>query len=207
MDLSRPFDTVTPTVDGDVLLALAGAETMFTAPQLHRVIGRHSESGVRKTLARLVRQGIVSQQRMGAGFVYELNREHLASPLIVTMSRLRAEFLRRLAERFDILDPPPLFVALFGSAARGEMRPESDIDLFVVHESGVTDEWLDALEQLAHDASRWTGNDVRVMSIADDEVADRLQLNDPLLGEVQRDGLVVWGDAGYLLQRKRMRRA
>ncbi|HET7326236.1 MAG TPA: nucleotidyltransferase domain-containing protein [Nocardioidaceae bacterium] len=207
MDLSRPFGTVTPTVDGDVLSALAGAETVFTPAQLHRVVGRHSESGIRKSLARLVRQGVVTQQRIGAGFVYGLNREHLSSPSIVTMSRLRAEFLRRLAERFASFDAPPVFAAIFGSAARGEMRPDSDIDLFVVHESTVTDEWFDALDQLADDASRWTGNDVRAVAFSEDELLEQLCGEDPLLSEIRRDGLVVWGNPSCLRASKVTRRA
>lgn len=206
MDLSRPFGVITPTVDGDVLSALASAETVFTPAQLHRVVGRHSESGIRKTLARLVSQGIVTHEAIGAGFVYGLNRAHLASPLVVAMSRLRTEFLRRLADRFADFDVPPVFVAVFGSAARGEMRPDSDIDLFVVHEISVPEDWFDALDALADDASRWTGNDVQVVAVSEAEMLDRLRANDPLLGEIRRDGLVVWGSRSSLRARNVARR-
>ena len=59
MDFSRPMSVITPTVDGDVLTALAQADASFTPGRLHKVIGRHSEDGVRRALRRLVRQGVV----------------------------------------------------------------------------------------------------------------------------------------------------
>ena len=59
MELSRPLATITPTLDGDVLAVLARHDVTFTTGQLHRVLNRHSEAGIRKVLVRLNGQGIV----------------------------------------------------------------------------------------------------------------------------------------------------
>ena len=58
MRLAQPFETVTPTVDGEVLLVLAAADRWFPLSRVHTLVGERSRSGVRKTLLRLVEQGI-----------------------------------------------------------------------------------------------------------------------------------------------------
>jgi hypothetical protein len=42
MDFGRPFNVVTPTLDGDVLGVLAGAEEEFTGRRIHQVLERGS---------------------------------------------------------------------------------------------------------------------------------------------------------------------
>ena len=101
MDLHHPFQVITPTVDGDVLAALAGAEAEFTAPQIHRLIGEHSESGVRKALKRLERQGIVRATRAGQAWLYELNREHLAAVHVVALTRLRRVLVEKVGDEIS----------------------------------------------------------------------------------------------------------
>src|SRR4051812_29514068 len=95
MNLSHPIEVVTPTVDADALAVLAGADAAFTGRQVHQVAGRHSERGVRNALHRLVEQGIVTSERVGAADRYALNREHLAAPHIEALANLRSELLAR----------------------------------------------------------------------------------------------------------------
>jgi alkanesulfonate monooxygenase SsuD/methylene tetrahydromethanopterin reductase-like flavin-dependent oxidoreductase (luciferase family) len=83
VELNSPLATVTPTLDGDVLAVLAGSDGTFTTGQLHRVLGRHSEEGIRKVLQRLVRQGVVHAERVGNAFAYRFNRDHLAAEHII----------------------------------------------------------------------------------------------------------------------------
>jgi uncharacterized protein len=47
-----------------------------------------------------------------------------------TAEEIIAEMTRRIVERFD-----PLQVILFGSRARGDARPDSDVDLLVVFQT------------------------------------------------------------------------
>ncbi|WP_084611655.1 nucleotidyltransferase domain-containing protein [Tomitella biformata] len=76
------------------------------------------------------------------------------------MSGLFSELLRRLEARLAGWDTPPQFAALFGSAARGTMTIESDIDiLFIRPDTVVSDERWDAqVADLMADVSNWTGN-------------------------------------------------
>ena len=173
MELQRPFRLITPSLDGDVLAVLARADAEFTPPQVHGMVGRHSVDGVRRALIRLAEQGIVEHRRAGNAVLYQLNRAHLAAPAVITLASLRDELVSRLRAEIDAWQVRCEYAALFGSAARGEMRPDSDIDLFVVRPKRIVaddERWREQLIALSHDVAEWTGNDVRILEYSTDEV-------------------------------------
>lgn len=65
MQLSKPFGTVTPTLDGDVLGVLASAEVSFTITQIQRILTTVSGEGIRKVLTRLTTQGVGLRNQAG----------------------------------------------------------------------------------------------------------------------------------------------
>ena len=210
MDLARPLTVVSPTVDADVLAVLAGAEAEFTGRQVHQVAGRHSEKGVRNCLHRLVGQGIVNARRAGRADLYSLNRHHLAAPYVVALARLRHELLGRIRAELAGWQEAPIFAAMFGSAATGRMRPDSDIDLLVVRPKSVDiegAEWRRQLDGLSTEVTAWTGNDTRLLELGEDEVQRGLESGESVLADV-RDGVVVlYGEVAYLRAGPRRRRA
>lgn len=124
MQTQHPMAVVTPTLDGDILTLLAQADVPFTTGQLQRMIddrglpGR-SIPGIRKSLRRLVSQGIVTMHDVGSHPTYQFNAEHLAAPAIRDLVRLRTLLLDRLTAVVEAWATPPIYGALFGSAARG----------------------------------------------------------------------------------------
>lgn len=201
MDLARPLTVITPTVDADVLAVLGGATASFTGRQVHQIAGRHSERGVRNALHRLCQQGIVTRERVGPSDRYALNRAHLAAPHIEAIAHLRTEFLRRVSSEMDAWTVPPEFAALFGSAARGDMRPDSDIDLLVVrpHDIDVDDDrWRDQLSKLAGDVTAWTGNDARILELNAEETRTGLAAGEPTLSGIRDEGITLYGPSTYL---------
>ena len=133
MDLSDPTRAVTATLDGTVLAVLAAAGKPLTVGQVAQQAVRGSEIGVRRSLARLVEQGIVRATLMGRNQVHELNRDHIAAGIADALSDLRPELWRRLRAEFSRWRPRPLYATVFGSAARGDGDESSDIDLLLVH--------------------------------------------------------------------------
>jgi len=211
---SRPLAVVTPTVDGDVLAVLARADTAFSAGQLQRLIGERSYGGVRKALLRLVRQGIVTTETVGNAHTYRLNREHVAAPAVTELANLRSVLLDRLRGAFEDWAHPPVFAALFGSAARQDMRLGSDIDLFLVLPSVVaprSDEadgegleaWQRDTDRLQRDATAWSGNDVRIFEMGEEEVRAGVAAGDPLLGAAQAEGVILCGSNAFWRQVRR----
>lgn len=203
MRLTRPFEVVTSTVDGDVLQVLAGAESSFTVAQVHEMVGARSYNGVKKALLRLVRQGIVTAELSGTVNTYRLNRDHLAAAAVLELANLRSLFLERLRAELAGWPHSPIFAAMFGSAGRGDMRPDSDIDLFLVGPDqldktrGAREEWDRDTDRLQRDATAWTGNDTRVLEMSNAEVRARVASADPVLTAIRTEGRILHGDKAF----------
>lgn len=194
MDFQRPLSVVAPTLDGDVLGVLAGAEEEFTGRRIHRVLERGSEQGVRKAADRLVEQGIVTRRQAGQAKLYSLNRSHLAAPYVEGLTTLRAELIDRLRESVAGWERQPTVMFLFGSVARGEAGTKSDLDLFVVRPvfvKGARPEWQAQIAALENEATVWTGNEARIVEYR------RQDLGDPAVrrvaSEVLKDGVAIAG--------------
>lgn len=192
---------VTPTVDADVLAVLANAKRAFSGREVHQVVGRHSERGIRNVLERLSDHGIVTRKRVGAASLYALNRQHLAAPYIEALAQLRSELFQRITQEVESWTTLPEYVALFGSAARGDMRPDSDIDLVIVRPDPIDpddEQWQQQLEQLTHHVTEWTGNDTRPLEFAASEVSVGLAAGQRILNEIRANGIVLFGPRSYL---------
>ncbi|MCG8920047.1 nucleotidyltransferase domain-containing protein [Actinokineospora sp. PR83] len=200
MDFTRPLATVTPTLDGGVLAALARAEANFTTGQLRRLLGDHSEEGIRRVLRRLVEQGIVTSERVGNAFAYRFNREHLAADHVLGLAHLFEDFLFRLSGLLGQWKVPPVYAAVFGSVARRSMTNSSDIDLFVVRPDAVADEiWDFQVAGCVDQVAKWTGNDLRLLEFTGAELRAR-SAGEPVFRDVVAHGLTVAGQRTWLIR-------
>lgn len=192
--------TVTPTLDGDVLQVLARADASFTGRQVHRLLGRASENGVRGALDRLVNQGVVLRAPAGRAYLYRLNREHLAAPHISGLATMRAELLRRLREQTAGWAVGSPAVVLFGSAARGEADEWSDIDILVLRSGAVDPDdsrWRTQLEALAEQVRAWTGNAAEILEYDEERVKDHVG-GETVFDIAAREGVLLAGSLDLL---------
>lgn len=197
MELNRPLATVTPTLDGDVLSLLAQNDAAFTSGQVHRVLNRYSEAGIRKVLVRLSGQGIVLRHRVGNAYSYRLNRDHLAAAPITELANLQRTLLSRIEGRLASWMVPPVYAAVFGSAARGTMTADSDLDLFLVRaDDAPRNAWDEQVGALVSDVTRWTGNDTRPLEYNQTELVGAR--TEPVLRAVLADALTVAGSRAWL---------
>jgi predicted nucleotidyltransferase len=132
VDLTDPTRAVTATLDGPVLAVLAQAGKPLPVSEVAALTPRESEIGVRRSLARLVEQGIVRATEMGRNKVHELNREHVAAPVAEAFAGLRLALWKRFRSTLSGWSPKPVYGCVFGSAARGDGDTYSDIDLLLV---------------------------------------------------------------------------
>lgn len=205
MELGRPLATITPTLDGDVLAVLARSDVMFTTGQLHRILTRNSEEGIRKVLIRLVGQGVVHSAKVGNAFTYCLNRDHLAAEYIIGLADLQKKLLKRIEERLESWSLPPVYAAIFGSAARGSMRADSDLDLLLIRPDDADQAlWETQVNDFTTEVTRWTGNDTRPLEFTAAELADRGR-DEPVLRAVLDQGLTVAGTRSWLVKQLRKR--
>ena len=202
MQLNRPFATVTPTLDGDVLTILATHDVTFTTGQIHRILDGFSEEGIRKVLTRLVLQGVVLADRVGNAFIYRLNTEHLAAEPIRALARLTSTFFTRLEEHLGQWHEPPAYAAVFGSAVTGRMTLQSDVDIFLVRGPDTAENtWSHDVGELTTAVTGWTGNDARVVEYTVDEL--RRSGAEPMVRDVVDNGVTVAGSRAWLIKQLR----
>ncbi len=79
---------------------------------------------------------------------------------------------------------------MFGSAVRGTMSTDSDVDLLLVREHESRD-WEVRVDQLAAAITSWTGNDARIVEFSVPEL--RAAGSEPMLQEILVHGLTVAG--------------
>jgi predicted nucleotidyltransferase len=199
MDFGRSLQTVTPTLDGDVLAVLARAETEMSGRELQRMAGRGSHQGIRNAAERLVQQGIVSRRPIGGAYLYSLNRQHLAAPWVEGLADLAGQLVARLRAAVAPWELPPALVVLFGSVAAGHATADSDIDLLVIRPAGCdpdAPQWRSQLGELEELATALTGNDARIVELGEDELGRVGE--EPVVREALREGIELYGQRSTL---------
>lgn len=186
MDVAVPISTVAPSLEGPTLVALSSTNAPVNLTEIVRLAGRGSVSGVRKVLVRLVATGLVEQVAGG----YVLNREHLAAPSVLSLASLHGELLARMRAHTEDWGDRIELVGLFGSAARRDGGPHSDIDLLVVAGGEVED----LTDSLIERVQTWTGNDVQLLVLTPTGLGDLRRSGEPLMAELERDLVVINGD-------------
>jgi nucleotidyltransferase-like protein len=193
MDVARPYSSVAPTLEGDVLVALAATTQPLTGARVASLVRRGTERGVMKALDRLVEQGLVYRQPAGRAYLHTLNRDHIATSIVEGLATLRTEFLRRLREHVLRWQPAPAHASLFGSTARGDGDTTSDIDLLIVRPTDVDEAdaaWREQIEQLTADAQAWTGNRASIIELAEAELRAP---GPPVMNDIRRDAIDLAG--------------
>jgi len=116
-----------------LLRVLVRTKGSFTGRELARLIG-YSQNQTRLALEELERNGLVVWQSAGRSHLYSADRDNIIiTDFLEAGFRLEDTLLNRLADvYFTEVGKDLVSVILFGSVAKAEERPESDIDLVVV---------------------------------------------------------------------------
>ena len=198
MDLSFPLATVAPTLDAGVLQVLAATTAECSAAEVHRRLGHGSDEGVRKVLARLVRQGVVLVQTPARYPIYRLNRQHIAVPHIEALTRVRGELFKRVRDEVANWEVEPIHAGLFGSFARGTAGSDSDIDVLLVRSEALTDveeaAWVEQLARLDHQIRAWTGNSAQIIDLTMTNLGQMARENDLLVESWRAENVPLHGE-------------
>lgn len=206
MDVAFPHSAVAPTLEGDVLVVLAGTTRPLTGREVARLVRRGTQPAVAAALNRLVHQGLVLRDEVGGAFLHTLNRDHLAASAVRVLAGLRIELLDRLRAAVTEWELQPVSAALFGSAARGDGDADSDIDLLVVRPGEVEEEderWRGQLERFAASVHTWTGNHASLIEIGERDLPRLLNESPPVLESVRADAISLVGTPPARLFRDR----
>jgi predicted nucleotidyltransferase len=221
MDMGDPTRSITPTLDGPVLAVLARSGRPLTVGEVAAETARGSEIGVRRCLARLVEQGLVTATEMGRNRVHHLNRDHVAAPVATTLADLRNELWRRMRKDLVSWRPKPHYACVFGSAARGDGDVDSDVDILLVHPPFPGDHkpprktnmldtmtafmtapisasrteaarWPRQIDKLRAHVLLWSGNPLQVVNLSFAEWVGRQQ-DTALMAEIKQDAIELVG--------------
>jgi predicted nucleotidyltransferase len=197
MRLSRPFASVCPGPRGAVLTVLARTESPLTGRTVASLVSPHASlRTVQLALDDLVAHGLIRRELAGNAHLYTLNREHLAAPAVIALVGLREEFFDRVRSTVGAWPEPVEAVWLFGSVARGEEDPDSDIDLLVVRSDrtdGDDPVWQRQLTDLAEQVHRWTGNSCEILELSHAELDAAVARGDRLSNDLRRDAVHIAG--------------
>lgn len=196
MDLAQPLSSLIPSIDADVLTVLARTEAPLTGRKVASLVRRGSQPAVQAILVRLVDHGIVLAQPAGPAVLYTLNRDHLlADPVLVAVAT-RSTLLARLREQIEAWPIPAVHTSLFGSTARGEAGPDSDLDVLVVRPDDVggdDPDWAAQLADLEHRVASWTGNPLAWFETDRAGLERATSDGEPLLDALRTDGVHLTG--------------
>jgi len=191
-----PLSSIAPGLDSAALTVLAGADSAMSATQIQRVAGRGSRYGLVLVCERLVAHGLVTAIPAARGNLYQLNREHVLAAAVMAAVAARTEFDRRLVEAVEALRPPPLGAALYGSVARGDATPQSDIDILLIVSDDVhpdIEPWLSQVDELERRVRLWSGNEAQCVTVQEKQLVRMASARDPIVDEWARDARTITG--------------
>ncbi|HVC70330.1 MAG TPA: nucleotidyltransferase domain-containing protein [Acidimicrobiales bacterium] len=194
MDFLRPVEAVIPGAQGKLLAVFAQTSTALSVRTAARLSGV-SIAQTSRILPDLATLGILESTDVPPSTVYRLIEGNVAARAVILLARSRDLVLAELGEAARSMELPPVSVVVFGSFARGDAGPDSDVDVVIVHESGVesTPIWMDEIAAWRDLARRLTGNEVEVVEVDERDIGTRLRSRRPVWSDIRREGIVIFG--------------
>jgi predicted nucleotidyltransferase len=144
--------------------------------------------------------GVIRRTTTPGTHLYEVNREHDLVPVLTALFEGESARLASLRETIETalaaanLEGTVSSVILFGSAARGDARPDSDLDLLVLTGDRLRSEAADEFLAAVSDRLRARyGARASVLVLSIPEARKRLEDGDPLMQSVLSDGRGLFG--------------
>jgi predicted nucleotidyltransferase len=183
-----------------ILRALLPLNGPVSGREAQRLARASSDNGSRQALNTLTELGVLTQQRLRGSHLYTVNRDHhLIAPLQALFAaesqrfRMLRDTLRSGLEAGGVL-PHVVSAILFGSSARGDARPDSDLDVMLVAD---TKESVDLVEDAAIDLQdemfARLGVSLAPIVLPLARFRERYAAGDPLLRNVEAEGRVLFG--------------
>jgi len=127
---------------------------------------------------------VITTETIGRAGVHRINENHEA----ITPLRSLASPIEMLTRVARATAPNVEAVIVFGSVARGEARPHSDIDLVVI----APEDW-DGRADLQQQIHERLGNDCDVLHLTPEDFDRAPTEREPVIAEILRDGFALVG--------------
>jgi predicted nucleotidyltransferase len=189
MDLSHPAYDIFGESEGRILHRLAVLSGGATGRRIHDLAGVNALRTTQRILRRLTEIGLVDVRAIGRSNEYVLNRGHVLwgpiERILALPSRIEEEIAGILAAAFD---DRLVGAALYGSFARGEAGPDSDIDVLIVHaNSAASQDLVNEIDVASERLRALTGNEAQLLPVSVTELRNLVVHGDPLVESLRRD--------------------
>lgn len=194
-EVIRPIEAIVTGAQGRVLAVLAETTAELNLRTIAQLAGV-SQAQASRVLPGLAELGVVERREVPPASLFRLVPENVASRALLSLARSTETVLDEVGRLAASLSHPPVSVIVFGSFARREAGPDSDVDVVVVRPIDIDEDdqaWAESIEGWRRDVRRLTGNPVEVLEVSDDEAASRLTGRSQLWADIRRDGHVVHG--------------
>jgi predicted nucleotidyltransferase len=184
MQLDLPFGGIVPGAKGAVLSVLLRTGKPMTGRHIGGMVGEgHSLWAVQSALKELVAAGLVEAETYGRSTLHTLNERHV----LVQHLRAMAFPINLLRDVVAGASDGADAVVLFGSVARGDAGPASDVDLAVIAPPG----WEGAVT-LQDAVWQELGNACDVVVFTEAEFLAK-SAAEPVVADIIRDGIALVG--------------
>lgn len=193
MDFASPLRSLIPSLDSAVLEVLAATESSMSLAQVAKLAPRGSRAGLALAIGRLVDHGLVTATPANRGDMFRLNRDHVLADAVLSAARARTTFLERIGEHVARMRPGAIHVSAFGSFARRDAGPDSDIDMLFVLPVPPDDSWFDDVSLLGDLVQTWTGNQMEYLVFSTGDLADIAKRHEPIVESWLADCVTIYG--------------
>lgn len=170
-------------------LLLLHPEQRYHVREIARLTGT-SAGTLHKELARLALAGILVRDKVGNQVHYGANLQCSIFPELAGILRKTAGIVDVLKEALDGLSDRIALALVFGSVARGEEGPRSDVDVLLVGEVGFAE-----VVRALHEAQTRIGREINPVVLSPAEFRKKVGEGDVFLGEVLgNEKLYLMGD-------------
>lgn len=183
-----------------IIRALVPRSSPASGNELRMLARIRSKSGLKTALGELTELGIVEREDTRRIRLYRINRDHdLVAPLTALFeaeARRIAQFREVLGDILDTgaVQEHTLSIILFGSNARGDARPTSDVDLLVVVvDEPAVERVQEVLLGAVPDLQHRFGFRIAPYVLSQERVQERFRDGDPLMQNIHSEGRTLYG--------------
>lgn len=195
----RPLDTLLGTVANVRVLRVLADHGGALTPTTLATRARVTRQSAWNAIARLTEIGILETVGQGRATLHGLNSAHPLVPPLQALFRTEAQRVERLFDAVRTaavgMKPQPVAVWLFGSVARGEDRPGSDIDVAILSPEGQSSRQEQALVDALMPFLGELTSRMSVIAMTRDDIRRMRRRRDKLWAELRRDGVPLFGPA------------